>query len=272
MDAQRFGGFVADCRREKGMTQAGLAEALHVTDKAVSRWERGVGFPDISTLEPLAEALGVSILELMKSERITADDLTKQEAAEIVSDALRTVSPQKDPARRAVLRLPVRIFGAVLLLFLALVPAAWLCLAAELAFLEDGQYHLAFEAFALFRRWILLPAASLGVGLWMRRKNHALLAANEPLRWRLIAALLAGTFLLLAAFQSGFAGNAYGTLRGLLYLNDWPEINPLLIVALWEELATTRLLWCGFIAEAAVFLPPVKCKRRGSSAGPEPSG
>lgn len=42
MDAERFGRFVADCRKQKGMTQAGLAQALHVTDKAVSRWERGV--------------------------------------------------------------------------------------------------------------------------------------------------------------------------------------------------------------------------------------
>ena len=62
MDARTFGGFVAACRREKRMTQAELAEKLHVTDKAVSRWERGVGFPDIATLEPLAAALEVSVL------------------------------------------------------------------------------------------------------------------------------------------------------------------------------------------------------------------
>ena len=42
MDAKKFGAFVADIRKEKGMTQADLAEKIHVTDKAVSRWERGV--------------------------------------------------------------------------------------------------------------------------------------------------------------------------------------------------------------------------------------
>ena len=51
------------------MTQAELAARLHVTDKAVSRWERGVGYPDINTLEPLADALGVTLTELMNCAR-----------------------------------------------------------------------------------------------------------------------------------------------------------------------------------------------------------
>lgn len=53
MDAKMFGAFLAQVRRAQGLTQAELAEQLHVTDKAVSRWERGVGLPDINTLEPL---------------------------------------------------------------------------------------------------------------------------------------------------------------------------------------------------------------------------
>ena len=67
MDAQKFGTFIAVCRKEKNMTQADLSAELQVTDKAVSRWERGIGFPDINTLEPLADALDVSVLELMRS-------------------------------------------------------------------------------------------------------------------------------------------------------------------------------------------------------------
>ena len=49
-----------------------------MTDKAVSRWERGLGFPDIQTIEPLAQALGISVLELMRSER---QEKAKEEAA-----------------------------------------------------------------------------------------------------------------------------------------------------------------------------------------------
>ena len=69
MHPEKFGAFVALCRKEKNMTQLELAQELKVTDKAVSRWERGKGFPDISLLVPLAEALDITVLELMNSER-----------------------------------------------------------------------------------------------------------------------------------------------------------------------------------------------------------
>ena len=66
MEAKELGEFIAKTRKEKQITQAELAKRLNVTDKAVSRWERGIGYPDINTLEPLANALGVSLTELMK--------------------------------------------------------------------------------------------------------------------------------------------------------------------------------------------------------------
>lgn len=56
MDAQKFGAFLQTQRKSLSLTQSQLAEKLHVTDKAVSRWERRVGLPDINLLEPLAEA------------------------------------------------------------------------------------------------------------------------------------------------------------------------------------------------------------------------
>ena len=65
MDAKSFGAFIADQRRTLGLTQAEVAARLHVTDKAVSRWERGVGLPDINTLEPLAQVLHLTLDELI---------------------------------------------------------------------------------------------------------------------------------------------------------------------------------------------------------------
>lgn len=61
MDNQKLGIFITELRKEKGLTQAQLAQKLNVTDKAVSKWERGVGFPDIKLLEPLADVLDISL-------------------------------------------------------------------------------------------------------------------------------------------------------------------------------------------------------------------
>ena len=65
MDTYVTGTIIRRLREARGMTQSGLAEALGVSGKAVSNWETGRGYPDITLLEPLAAALGVSVLELL---------------------------------------------------------------------------------------------------------------------------------------------------------------------------------------------------------------
>lgn len=69
MDAQTLGAFILNCRKDLGLTQGELAQKLNVTDKAISRWGRGVGFPDIKLLEPLADALQISVSELIECRR-----------------------------------------------------------------------------------------------------------------------------------------------------------------------------------------------------------
>ena len=73
MNKERLGTFIGECRREEGLTQRELAERLHVTDKAVSKWERGLSYPDVTLLEPLASALELGVEELMACRRQAAD-------------------------------------------------------------------------------------------------------------------------------------------------------------------------------------------------------
>lgn len=101
MDAYKFGCFVAERRKEQKMTQKDLAAKLQVTDKAVSKWERGLGFPDINSLEPLADALGVSIIELMKSEKIENDSNKEVEA--VVNDVITVVNEETEEKRKIIL-------------------------------------------------------------------------------------------------------------------------------------------------------------------------
>lgn len=71
MDQYVTGAVIRQLRESRGMTQAQLAGMLDVSDKAVSKWETGKGFPDISLLEPLSAALGVSVMELLSGDRVT---------------------------------------------------------------------------------------------------------------------------------------------------------------------------------------------------------
>lgn len=66
MDAGKTGKFISEKRKAINLTQKELADKLHVTDKAVSKWERGLSFPDISILIPLAEILNISLYDLLK--------------------------------------------------------------------------------------------------------------------------------------------------------------------------------------------------------------
>lgn len=71
MNSYVTGSIIKKLREEKNMTQAVLAEKLNISDKTVSKWETGKGYPDITLLEPLAESLGVSVVELLSGNDIT---------------------------------------------------------------------------------------------------------------------------------------------------------------------------------------------------------
>jgi len=68
MNSKKIGEYISTLRKKNYLTQMELADQLGVTDKAVSKWERGAGYPDISLLQPLSEALGISINELLEGE------------------------------------------------------------------------------------------------------------------------------------------------------------------------------------------------------------
>ena len=70
MEKYVTGAVIRRLREEKGMTQEELAGRIHVSGKAVSKWETGRGYPDISLLEPLAGALGISVIELLSGEDV----------------------------------------------------------------------------------------------------------------------------------------------------------------------------------------------------------
>ena len=117
MDAKRMGDFIAARRKALGLTQLQLAEQLHVTDKAVSRWERGVGLPDVGSMEALAEALEVTLLELVRGQRQEEERISTAEAEQLLTEALH-LSERPVTAQLAKALLMVFAVAALPLLFL----------------------------------------------------------------------------------------------------------------------------------------------------------
>lgn len=94
MNSKNLGLFIAEQRKVLGLTQLELAEKLYVTDKAVSRWERGVGLPDINLLEPLAVALQLTVSELILCKKETI------EPTEAVKEMINYVEQKKAEHRK----------------------------------------------------------------------------------------------------------------------------------------------------------------------------
>ena len=69
MNQAKMGKFIKELREEKGLTQKDIGDKLNITDNSVSKWERGINAPDIYTLGPLSEILGVSVKELLNGEK-----------------------------------------------------------------------------------------------------------------------------------------------------------------------------------------------------------
>ena len=104
IDKVKFGAFISELRKEKGITQKELASRLYISDKAVSKWETGHSVPDITLLTPLAEQLGVTVTELLECHRIEttgqmdvaqANDLVKKVIAFSAEENLGRPKPNK---------------------------------------------------------------------------------------------------------------------------------------------------------------------------------
>ena len=128
MDAKVLGEKISSLRKERGMTQQQLAELLHVTDGVVSKWERGLNYPDLSLLEPIACALDTNMSSLLSMEASTADQI------------LKTITDLSIQERAQLVR-QLRLRGCFKLVIEALILVAFI--AASNIFAEHGIYGFA---------------------------------------------------------------------------------------------------------------------------------
>ncbi len=116
MDQVKIGKFIAECRKEKNLTQMQLAERLSITDKAISKWERGLSLPDSSIMLELCGILGITVNDLLSGEVITMDNYNKE-----LEKNLLEVLKQKQDADKRLLSLETFIGYLSSIIFISLV-------------------------------------------------------------------------------------------------------------------------------------------------------
>ena len=78
MDQVKIGKFISECRKAQGLTQAQLAEKLNITDRAVSKWERGLSLPDSAIMMELCNLLDITVNDLLSGEKVSMEEKNKQ--------------------------------------------------------------------------------------------------------------------------------------------------------------------------------------------------
>ena len=115
MNQVKIGKFIAECRKNKKLTQAQLAEKLNITDRAISKWETGKGMPDSSIMLDLCNELGISVNELLSGEMIEMKDYN-----ESVEKNLLDMVKQKEEADKRLLSMEIVIGVLSMIILLSL--------------------------------------------------------------------------------------------------------------------------------------------------------
>lgn len=158
INKEAFAAFVTQQRKEKGWTQKDLADRLFISDKAVSKWERGLSLPDISLLIPLADCLGVGVAELLEGKR-TENPAEAENVEILVKKALSLAEEDPEQAKRQRKERTLLFAGTALVSVLMYALGSWL--------LSRGGYGGGWNALLVFEVLGLI----FGVYFWCFMKE-----------------------------------------------------------------------------------------------------
>ena len=154
MDNEKMGQFIAELRKAQLMTQKELAEKLNVSDKAVSKWERGQSFPDIALLAPLSEVLGITTTELLNGERSNAQTVNVETS---VVNALEYAGKRTKSKKKLIQNILAASLSVLLLLGIFVVTAI------DLAISAGFTWSLVPISASVFAWLVCFPAVKFGL-------------------------------------------------------------------------------------------------------------
>ena len=152
MDQLKTGKFIAQMRKERGLTQKQLADALLISDKTISKWECGNGLPEVSLMLPLCEKLGITVNELLSGKRLSPSDYQKN-----AEENIMRLIKEKEEAK-------FRLIVEAVVVFITLLAAITLILTAEIAEISVG-WRIALIAIAVV---VIVTGIAVAAALEMR--------------------------------------------------------------------------------------------------------
>lgn len=115
MDNKKFGEFIKELRKEKNLTQKELGEKINITDKAISKWERGISFPDIAVLKDLADFFNVDVSELLNGKRGRKQEIDVEKA---IQEAIEKYKNAEEKRKEKIQKIKNKIGIASVVIFI----------------------------------------------------------------------------------------------------------------------------------------------------------
>lgn len=164
MDNEKFGNFIKELRKEKGITQKELGEKLNITDKAISKWERGLSFPDITMLNLLAEFFEVDVSELLNGEKGNKKDI---DIEKVVNEAIEKYKNLEEKRKFKIKRIKkiTGILSLIILIFSLLLQGAYLFV------LKRHNFEYVIDSLEYIINEIIIISATISIILLTKKKK-----------------------------------------------------------------------------------------------------
>ena len=164
MDNKKFGDFIKELRKEKQLTQKELGEKLNITDKAISKWERGLSFPDIAVLKDLSEFFEIDISELLNGERGKKQEI---DIEKVIQEAIENYKNIEEKKKEKVQKVKKRIGSISIIIF----GFSLILQAIYLIILKRHNYEYVIDTLEYIINQIIILSAASSIVLLLKKKK-----------------------------------------------------------------------------------------------------
>ena len=164
MDNKKFGDFIKELRKEKQLTQKELGEKLNITDKAISKWERGLSFPDIAVLKDLADFFEIDISELLNGERGKKQEIDIEKAIQEAIENYKNIEEKKKEKVQKVKK-RIGIISIIIFVFALILQIVYLII------FKRHNYEYVIDALEYIINQIMILSATSSIILLLKKKK-----------------------------------------------------------------------------------------------------